>query len=421
MEETGRIPKSLSAFHGSFPMERRRVKLSLLNGTTANSNGNIRIRLPDRALIDMSTFIVQGKATTTGDTGAGNGSGVPPAYAMIKSIQFTLGGVNIGANNQYFNQTAHALNLAAQSTDWDKSNVMGLSYNTAQQVPTATNNQANVDFRWNWWPYTLAAAGVLDTAVFSGGLECDIRLESSACVNTIGTPSADFSLAQLVSYVDILLPASEGYSKTMASRLASGGVVKKYIPAAVSFNQVQNGSNSFNVASQSLDAVMVGVKPNGWNTQAAKGANAYNNFLSFSLNDTAANQVMYLQLANGQNVPSYGQPENSFEHSDMTRNWAGKTSPYNYNKLFYNSTAAQNDTRLNNYYLSRNFVWYAQVGGEDSACDNHGLATGLDTTGGSSIIRVNSVNLEADDELIMAGLCSSTIEAKAGGLIAFIQ
>ena len=412
-EEHARIPKSLTSFQGAFPMERRRVKINTLNGTSFSAGQNIRLRFPDRALLDMSTFNINFNATTTGTDSVLT----PVSYALIKSIHFQVGGVILGAQNNYQNQTTHAINLASRAIEYDKSNLMTRGYNN---VPASTDVDASAPCIMNWFPYTLAGAGVLDTAVFPE-LECDIRLEGNGCLDVLTTLDGTYSIADVVAYVDILLPHSEAYMKTMASRLASGSSVRKSIPTIVSFNQVQNGSNSVNCASNSLDAVLVGVKTTGWQNQAQKGAFAYNNFLSYRLANTNANQVMHLQLANGQQYPAYANPENSFEHAEMSRNWAGKTSAYNYNKLFYNSTALNTDVYAKNNYLSRNFVWFAQLGGEGDASDNHGLHTGLNTMGGSNIIRVNSTNLAATDELLVACLCSSILEAKAGGQVAFIQ
>ena len=414
-EEHSRIPKSLSAFQGSFPMERRRVKLNTLNGTSHSAGGNVRLRFPERALVDLSTWNVNFKATCAGTNATG--VQVPVSYALMKSIQFTVGGVNIGSQQNFQNQLAHAVNIASRSIEYDKSNMNAHGYNNHATANTDDTNKVTC---CDWFPYTLASCGVLDTAIFPS-LEADIRLEGNDCLNVIAGTDGTYSIANVVSYVDILLPASEGYMKTIASRLSSGGVVKKSVPTSVGFNQVQNGSNSVNCSSNSLDAVMVGVKANGWNSQALQGAHLYNNFLAYKLGDTDADQLFHLQLANGNQFPSYGDGENSFEYAEMTRDWAGKTSAYNYNKLFFNQTASNTDVITQNLYLERNFVWFAQLGGEGSAVDNHGLHTGLNTQGGSNIIRINSTNLQANDELMVSCLCSSILEGRAGGVVAFVQ
>jgi|1_EtaG_2_1085319.scaffolds.fasta_scaffold06099_2 hypothetical protein len=414
-EEHARIPKSLSAFQGSFPMERRRVKLSTLNGTSHSAGGNVRLRFPDRALIDMSTWSVDFLSTTTAG-GTSTGANVPVSYALMKSLQFIIGGVNVGSSQNFQNQIAHAVNLASRSSDYDRSNMVAKGYNN---ISTAVY-QTNTPTACNWFPYTLASCGVLDTAVF-GGLEVDIRLEGNDCLNVIGGTGATYAISSLVSYVDILLPASDSYTKTIASRLASGGSVRKSVPTSVGFNQVQTGSNSVNCATNSLDAVMVGVKTTAWGSQALQGAHLYNGFLSYSLANTTANQLMHLQLANGQQYPAYGNGENSFEYANMSRNWAGKTSAFNTNKLFFDQTADDTDVRTQNLYLERNFVWFAQVGGEGSGVDHGGLHTGLDTQGSSNIIRINSTNLAATDELMIGCMCSSILEGRAGGLIGFVQ
>lgn len=415
-EDHARVPKSLSAFQGSFPMERRRVKLNTLNGTSHSAGGNIRLRFPDRALLDMSTWNLNFKASCAGTNATG--VSVPVSYGLMKSLQFTIGGVNIGSQQNFQNQVAHAVNIASRAVEYDKSNMSSHGYNNHATAGTDDTNKITC---CNWFPYTLASCGVLDTAVFSGGLEVDIRLEGNECLNVIAGTDGTYTISDVVSYVDILLPQSESYMKTMASRLASGGSVRKSVPTSVGFNQVQNGSNSVNCSSQSLDAVIVGVKSNGWNSQALQGAHLYNNFLAYKLANTTANQLFHLQLANGQQYPAYADGENSFEYAEMTRNWAGKQSAYNYNKLFFNQTADDTDVISQDLYLQRNFVWAAQLGGEGTAVDNHSLHTGLNTQGGSNIIRVNSTNLQANDELMVFCLCSSILEAKAGGVLAFVQ
>lgn len=412
-EEHMKIPKSLTSFQANFPMERKRVKLNLLNGTSHTAGGNIRIRCPDRALVDFSTLSLNFNATTTGTDSVL----VPVSYALIKSIQFSVGGVNIGSQQNFQNQLAHQINLASRSVEYDKSNMLARGYNN---VPAGTTKDAGDAVICNWFPYTVAGCGVLDTAIFPN-VEMDIRLEGNDCLDVLSVTDGAYSIANCVCYVDILLPASEGYMKTMASRLAGGGSVRKSVPSSVGFNQVQNGSNSVNVSSNSLDAVLVGVKANGWNSQAAKGAFAYNNFLSNRLADTDADQLFHLQLANGTTYPTYANGENTFEYADMTHNWAGKTSAYNFNKLYYNQTAANTDVYDKDLYLSRNFVWAAQLGGEGSGVDNHGLHTGLSTEGASNIIRIQSTNLAQTDELMVSALCSSILEAKAGGVVSFVM
>lgn len=414
-EENARIPKSLSSFQGSFPMERRRVKLNTLNGTDHAAGGNIRLRFPDRALVDMSTWTVNFDANTDFAAPA-TGARIPVSYALFKSIQFSVGGVVVGAQQNFQNQLAHAVNIASRSLEYDKSNMLAKGYNN---IVVATGQDVNAPRCCNWFPYTLAACGVLDTGAFPN-LEADIRLEGNACLNVVGGAGGTYTVNNVVSYVDILLPASEAYSKTINSRLASGGIIKKSVPTSVGFSQTQNHSNTVNCASQSLDAVMVGVKANAWDTQAAQGAHEYNNFLKYSLANTNANQVMHLQLANGQQYPTYGNPVNSWEHAEMTRNWAGKTSAYNFNKLYFDNDGTSDSYTLNNY-LQRNFIWFAQLGGEGNATDNHGLHTGLDTMGASNLIRINSTNLGANDQLMVACLCSSILEAKGGGVVAFVQ
>jgi len=412
-EENARIPKSLTSFQGSFPMERRRVKLSTLNGTSFNAGENMRLRFPDRALIDMSTWAIHFKATTTGTDSVL----IPVSYALIKSMQFQVGGLTLGAQNNYQNQLAHAVSLASRGIEVDKANMLARGYNN---IPSGTTKNSNSHVVCNYFPYTLASAGVIDSAVFPA-IEVDIRLEGNACLDILTTTDGAYTIRDVVSYVDILLPASESYVKTIESRLASGGIVKKSVPSCVAFRQTQNGSNSVNCASQSLDAVIVCVKPTGWNAQTAKGSQAYSPFLSFTLGDLDANQVMHLQLANGEQYPAYGNPQNTFEHAEMTRNWAGKQSAYNFNKLFYNQVAANVDAYDKDNYLSENFVWAAQLGGEGSAVDNHGLHTGLNTMGQSNIVRVNSTNLEDTDDLLINCLCSSILEGKKGGVVAFVQ
>lgn len=419
MEEL-KIPKSLRSFVASYPIQRKRVKVLQLNSTTQTQNGNIRLRLPDRSLIDFSTMTILAEVDTDG--GATGSAYVDATYSLVKAMQWTVGGVQIGGAQQYQNQMAHAVNLASRSVECDRANMLQVSYNN---LPPAAANDYNAGdtIAINFFPYAgLAAAGVVDSAVFPN-IECDIRLEGAECLNIGHAASAvnGYTLVNIRCYVDILLPASPSYAQTMESRLSTaGGVVKKSVPTSVGVVQTQNGTNTFNVSSNSLDAVCVGVKQDAWNTKQIK-TDAYTKFLNFSLANTNNNQKLQLELANGEIYPQYGLPDKTTELAEITRAWAGKGSAYNFNKLFYNQAVIDvPQYRLVNY-LEQNFLFIAQMGGEGAAVDNGGLHTGIDTRGASAQLKVISQNLAGNDSLFIAGLCSSMMEAKQGGVVAFVQ
>lgn len=398
----------------NFPILRKRVKLNIVSGSTAvDQAGIIRVKLPSSALCDMATFNITGKFVTAGaNASLAKAQG---GYSLIKRFGAQVGGVNIGYDNNLWNQTAHAHELACVGLQ------QNLGNGTGGEIPNDKVGTGEY-ITFNNFPYSVCTAGVLDTAVF-GNCEIDIQLEDNKALffaDGSGGTAATWKLEDIKAYVDVIELPDQAYMMAVDSQLQAGNTYKKPVALATAVEQLQTGSNSFNVSTQSLDCVMVGVKPSAYKTVATAGANnPYSKFLNYTaganLGDGAGKSI-YIQV-NSQTLPQYGHSTDFLELADMTRNVYGN-SVYNYNKLFLDT---QTGSYARSAYITKNAVARIQCGGEGSAVDNHGKFTGLDLAGGNSIIRVETQGLGATDLLIMVGEHSSTIEARGGQVVSFFK
>lgn len=405
------LPKALKMSMSRFPTLRKRLRLNVSSGSTSvDQNGIIRVKLPSQSLIDLSTFQI----TCTGNiTGTNSSDGrFPPTYGLIRRIGANFGGLNVGFDNNEWNQICHAMNLSGNSLEYDKSNC------NANMNPLSFGGDGTY-LCFNYFPASVMTAGVIDTSVLGDG-EIDIQLEGQNAlifVNGAAGTVADWSLSNIRAYVDVLELQNLSYRSTIKENLQNGGSYQKLMSLATVVEQENTNSNSFNIGTQCLDRVMVGVKSSNFKTQVAQAADdLYNRFFNYT---AASDASIYFQI-NSETLPQYGHSENFNQLAEFTRQAMGGASVYNYNKLFAEKSGS-NIVYDNEVFAAKNAVFILPVGMAGPACENNGLCSGLDLSGNNSIIRVESTNMNNNDILIMAGLHSSILTAKAGQELGFTK
>lgn len=394
---------------------RKRVRLTLSSGsTTVQANDILRIRLPDRSLVDLSTFGFNGILTCDG-----SGAGVCGGHTLVRRFGLTVGGVNVNYANNYYNHTAHAMNVASQGLAWDESNSTSGS-NPRDIVKTGEHIECN------YWPLTPMTAGMLYTGA-TGACEVDIAFDGVAPIITekSGVVATSWSIANLFAYIDVIQLEDDTYLRSIVGALERGATYEKSLQLATAVLQQNTASNTFNISTKCLDKVLVAPKADAYATPAAQAANqVYNTYLDYPVGAAypAANYGVYVRIGE-ENFPSYSFGQNWGELANITRNnWP--SSSYNYNKLFLTADASGanlTDVPLYNAkesYASQHGVVLIPV----SAFDEHGVEGGIDLSSGNSVITVNTQGANLlTRKLLLAGIHKSKLMAKSGMVVALQQ
>ena len=404
MADEGRaMPKALMTTIKRFGGQRKRVRLTLSSGSTsAGSNDILRVRLPANSLVDLGSFCINGTLALTA------GHRIYGTHTMVRRLGMVAGGLNVNYQNNQWGLLAHATDLAEQGLQWNQSN------NIASADPA--NFQTNGDVvALNYFPNSPLQAGVVDTGLL-GECEIDIAFagDQAAIADNGVTPAGTFSLTGIKAYVDVVELEDDSYRKGIASMLNSGRTYEKTMELATCVIQDATGSNNFNVSTGCLNKVVVMPKDENYLVRVASGTSeAYNRYLN---GVASAGSKLYVQIGS-QSFPQYGFGDNWKEIADMTRNCAGGASSYNFNKLFLTKSggALVYDADA---FVTENAVAAIQVGAFRAESQ---AERGIDMSSGNSVIRIESDGLPANSKLLMAGVHTSRLIAKAGQVVAFKQ
>lgn len=416
MEDTtgSMVPKSVKGSIKRYAGIRRRVKLNISSGSNdVAANGILRVRLP-QGLVDLPTFSIAGTFSCPANHRCAG------LHSLISRFGCQFGQSQMNFQNTNYNLTAHALNLASQGLEWEKSNAH------AGVLPTDFTADGEY-IEGNYFPLTPLNSGMLMTSVI-GECEIDIAFAGNeALVVPLGvTPSTDVAwvLSNIDVFVDVIEMETDDLAKTITSRLASGGSYEKSVRLAHAVIQSNNGANAFNLSTGCLDYVMVAPKVTGYKTLAAQTAGqVYSNYFDSQVGAAypATGYGAYVEI-NSTSFPQAQYTQNYAGLAQITRSCFGNASSYNYNKLFLTADASGSVLGSLDYnktaYTARNGVAIIPVG----AFDEEGVEGGLDISSGTSIIQVNSrgENL-LTRRLLLAGLHKSRLVVKSGKTVAFQQ
>ena len=416
--DAGAIPKALQASVKRFGGMRRRVRLTLTSGSTSSgANDILRIRLPTNSLVDLRTF------GFNADLSCNAVSFVGGTHTLVRRVGLVAGGVNINFQNNYWNQTAHAMNVAGQGLEWDRSNVLaGCNPDDAQ---FATNG----DFvEFNYWPLSPMTAGIIDTGLI-GECEVDLVFDSAAALITKEgeAVTGSFTLSSIRAYVDVIDLESDFYRKFASAALGRGKTMVKMMELATCVIQASTGSNNFNVSTGCLDKILVAPKASAWATAQAQAAGeVYDRYLDFNCGvaygSVDDNYSAYVQIGST-SFPAYGFGRKFPDLASITRNnWAG--SSYNYNKLFLQTDGSGSTVGTASLvytpaaYNRHNAIVLIPVG----AFDEHGKQGGIDLSSGNSVIRVETTGanlINGNSQLLMAGIHKSLLQVQSGQVVSY--
>ena len=232
---------------------RQKLRLQTLANTTFNPNDQIVIELPT-ALLDMTTFTVQGFVNT--NNGAGHGIYLPFAEGLIDSVSVECGGVSI---QNPFNNYGDLFNIYRQYQMEDKKRFRRILQLEDQQTGAhGANGNAAMAFNgvtgntpfaiYNWLGF-LNSVKVLDTTLLPP-VKLYIRLAPTAVLTRSITGGANvnvptYQITDFRATCDILSIDDGVYYNMVNSRLQSS-------PLEIPFENYTTVAGGLGAPTQSL-------------------------------------------------------------------------------------------------------------------------------------------------------------------------
>lgn len=406
------VPRSLRSVVRSFRGERKRVKLTLSSGsTTVEANGILRIRLPERSLVDLGSFGFHGIANLDA------GEAIAGAHTLIRRLGMSAGGVNLGYAMTQYNQLAHAYNLASRGLQADVANCASGMY-PKDMVVDGERIEAN------YFPVSVLSMGYLWTETL-GNCELDINFGGAEClVTTQGTsPTGTWTISDLEAFVDVIALENDAYPNAIRSALQNGQAYEKVVEHSLCVIQDNTGSNSLNISTTCLDKAVFAPKDSSYLTrQAQTDGQVYSRFLDFPTGETAPAQNVGVYVSIGSSTfPQQGYMNYYQDLAQLTRGCYGN-GPYSFNKLFIETDASGSLISGSNLvydkdaFVERNGVVMIPVG----AFREDGSLGGIDLSSAVSTIVFNSTgsNLE-NQKVLIGGIMKSVLQARAGQVVSF--
>lgn len=212
-------PKAFSYFLSRLNgFSRQKVSLATMANTTFNANDQIVITLPE-GLIDLTTFQLQGRASTSG--GLAHGVYLPFVEGLIDSISVEVGGVSV---QNGFTNYGDLFNIFRQYQMDDRRNfreVLQLEDRITGGATASNGQNSNLPFAcWNWLGF-LGSVKVLDTTLLPP-VKLYIRLASNYVLTNHSTNAGTktYTLSSVKASVDLLDISDGVYYNAIASRIA---------------------------------------------------------------------------------------------------------------------------------------------------------------------------------------------------------
>jgi len=424
MENGDYMPECLKKFVKSYPAMRREARLNIVSGSeSATSSSLVRVQLPTGGLCDLSTFRLQGNITIASTSGSITGLAFPATHQGVKRFNAIVGGVNIGASCSEYGQFAEIYKRAGLSAEWNDSNILS---NQAEVKPTAGDDtEEGVGFReWSYWPNSICqvnGSGVLDTSLVGASLlEIQFDLDPQV-MKYANAQNASVSVSNLNAYCNVIELANGGdYARAQAALLQGGATMKMVCPNIQSTNQVNNGTNLFNVSSQSVDHLVAAGYDNARNGESNQKFQATPADNAAPAEADAADLTHFFQMGSN-SIPQYGMTNNAYVGEIATANALGKDSPYNYNQLFVEPNAKTTVAKLQ--YLLSNYIIIHDLSLEGrGALHKSRVLSGTPTEAGNSIVRFQTnAHSTTRQSWHLGAVCSGVISVRAGGAVAYEQ
>ena len=452
------IPDALRYGASHSTIRTNRFRLVPQGSDTVNPNGTVRIRLPEKSLVRLSSLSAYFTATVSGlidDAANWQNALMPSSYKFFRAIKFYVGGaIASGGLCNNYDQLYHALLVSSADKAWVESRynegykeLIGNSDDTVLP-PVALNVRPGAITQKSQYltcsdflglPRCNGGGGVIDTSLYSA-VEIEFNMNDTTCLSAAwaGTATGAGLNWQLTNFrvdVDCVTSVSPMYVEMMALRLQESAPIRFPYQNFVSVIAQNTGSNRVQVNSQSVDLMLVAPLRSTYNqltnmvgSAAAPAANQmqphrykFDSYLSTTgANDganinTTANLNSYVAnegtLRYSLVVGSDSYPKQVIDHAlmipDLTINTLYHGSLYSKN-LFSSGLSAGNQGFSRAYGLADNFVWINNFSLESEGWASKRL-TGIDTSAQNVDIILNSTLPAGAANYLLVALITSQL------------
>jgi hypothetical protein len=435
------LPDALKYSASHSTIRTNRFRLTPQGSDEVKPNGTVRVRLPEKSLVRLSSLsayfnaTVSGVVHSAGDTWSN--ALIPASYKFFRAVRFYVGGqIASGGLCNHYDQLYHALLISSADEAWcqsrfnegyrelitgdDDDSVLGspiLNVTPGAGITSKTQYLTCSDFLG--LPRCNGGGGVIDTSLFNS-VEIEFVFNDDSILSCAKGAGANASISAITWSldkfrvdVDCVVSVSPLYVEMMALRLAEATPIKFPYQNMVTTVSKNTGSNRIQVNTQSLDIMMVAPLRNNYNSKAEKTNNQMQpNRYKFDCKAGSAggsndNQNQYVTFAGtgkslSLTVGSDQYPklpiQNLLDVPDLTINTFYHGS-LNSKNLFSQGLSAGVTQYHRSYGLSDNFVWANNFSLESEGWASRRL-TGIDTSAQNVDIILNSTGFgEARDNV----------------------
>lgn len=426
------LPDALKYSASHSTIRTNRFRLTPQGSDSVSPNGTVRVRLPEKSLVRLSSLSAYFNATVSGlvHDAAANGTAwanalIPASYKFFRSVRFYVGGqIASGGLCNHYDQLYHALVVSSADQAWVQSRfnegykelISGISDDSVLGAPTLYNTPgAGITTKSQYLtcsdflglPRCNGGGGVIDTSLFNS-VEIEFSFNDSTILSTAkGATGSDanitWSIADFRVDVDCVVSVSPLYVEMMALRLAESAPIKFPYQNMVTTISTNTNSNRLQVNTQSLDIMLVAPLRNAWNTRTSLTDDQLqpNRYKFDTKIGTAgggnANQQTYVAAAG--NAKSLSLTVGSDQYPKLPIQNLLDVPDLTINTFYHGSLNSKNlfSQGLNNaavefhrsYGLSDNFVWANNFSLESEGWSSRRL-TGIDTSAQNVDIILNS-------------------------------
>jgi hypothetical protein len=446
------IPDSLRWGCTQSTIRTNRYRLVPQGSQAVSENGTVRVRLPERSLIRLSSlsayfnFNITGISTSATDY---NNALIPASYKPFRSVRFLVNGQSASGHlAQNYDVIYEALVQSSTDDRWAYSRLAQGYKELVQFADDSSSGVTSATSAQNSLVLTAAGAatksqymyaedflglpringkggvngGVLDTSLF-GVCEVEFIMNDNSILTTWGATANAVAACQNIHWamdsfrceIDVISSVSPAYVELMAMKLSDSAPIKCAFQNYVQTVSTATGNNRLQVNSQCVDMIMVLPMASTWNTLVPIGPNsalggAGNPFGALTAGSQYPVQPVHYQFNSGLNLTTEGNCRlqilvGSETYPKTIISHALDVFDINTNSFFHGSTSNKNQF----YYglLSGTGAIYSRAIALASSCihaqafslQSEGWAssvlTGLDTASQNVDIIVQSQNFPA--------------------------
>lgn len=428
------LPDALKYSASHSTIRTNRFRLVPQGSDSITPNGTVRIRLPEKSLVRLSSLSAYFKATVNGlthDATNWANAQIPASYKFFRSVRFYVGGqIASGGLCNHYDQIYDALLKASADEAFLQSRfnegykeLLGASDDAVIGQPSLyASPGAGVTEKVQYLtcsdflglPRCNGGGGVIDTSLFNS-VEIEFSMNDDSILNVAKGGSGNISaiswkLEDFRVDVDCVVSVSPLYVEMMALRLAESAPIKFPYQNMVSVIATNTNSNRIQVNSQSVDMFLCAPLRNAYNTKKEISNNQLccNHYKYDSkigdAGGSASNQQTYITnegtVSLSLTVGSDQYPKLPIRHAlevpDLTINTLYHGSLQSKN-LFSHGILGGTVGKSRTYGLSDNFIWLQNFSLESEGWASRRL-TGIDTSAQNVDIILNSSGFGAVSE-----------------------